>query len=118
MQGDVREISVSFDWHSKTGLIVATSSDLPGLIVHGRTHADLDRAIPDAIKALLEAQLNATVIVEKSDDSVNGGPLGGGGTSSDTVQFVIMILDHVIRNLEVTNAFFVYFLPRRPTLVR
>ena len=66
-----REISVSFVRHSKTGLIVATSDDLPGLIVHGRTFAELDKAIPFAIKSLLEADSQATVTVEKRGESVN-----------------------------------------------
>lgn len=42
--------------HRKTGLMIAMSEDLEGLMVHGRTEEELDARIPDAIRSLLEAR--------------------------------------------------------------
>lgn len=41
--------------HRDTGLLIATSPDLKGLYVHGRTREELNRRIPQVIRDLLEA---------------------------------------------------------------
>lgn len=49
------DINISVVQHTETGLIVATSDQLKGLIVHGRSMAEVEKRIPETIRALLEA---------------------------------------------------------------
>lgn len=49
------EIRVNLATHSATGSMIATSPDVPGLYVHGRSKAEIDARIPIAVKALCEA---------------------------------------------------------------
>ena len=42
--------------HKKTGLLMAYSDDLPGLLVPGRTEEELEERIPGAIEEILQAQ--------------------------------------------------------------
>lgn len=42
-----------------SGLLVATSPDLHGLIVHGRTLTELGEKMPQAIEALRNAEANS-----------------------------------------------------------
>ena len=42
--------------HRRTGLMVALSPDLPGLMVHGRDDDELRQRIPGSIREILEAQ--------------------------------------------------------------
>lgn len=51
----VQVIHVHVLKHQDTGLLMAVSDDLPGLIVHGRSEAELETRIPNAIRDLLEA---------------------------------------------------------------
>ena len=44
------EILIKPRWHKKTGLIVAISDDLPGLLVHARTLDELEEQLPGAIR--------------------------------------------------------------------
>lgn len=48
-------VSISTMIHPKTGLLVAVSDDLKGLLVHGRSEAELLQRIPVAIRDILEA---------------------------------------------------------------
>ena len=54
--------------HRETGLIVAFSDDLPGLYVHGRSEEELRERIPEAIRALLEAQGESVSGIVRCDD--------------------------------------------------
>ena len=59
----MKDIQVDVSTHRKTGLLVGTSEDLPGLYAHGRTFADLERALPVAIQAILAAKWGVAVSV-------------------------------------------------------
>lgn len=50
------EIHVSIISHAKTGLLLATSEDHKGLMVHGRSLEEIEARLPVAIRALLEAE--------------------------------------------------------------
>ena len=50
-----RIIKIQIHSHRKTGLLMATSSDMPGLVVHGRSEDDLKQKLPGAVQDLLEA---------------------------------------------------------------
>ena len=63
-----KEIRVKIITHEVTGLMIAMSDDLPGLYVHGRTSKDLERAIPIAIRDILEAQTGRKIRVTRDDD--------------------------------------------------
>lgn len=52
----VMEIAITFLHHQKTDLIIATSPSHKGLMVHGRTVQEVEARIPEAIRALLEAE--------------------------------------------------------------
>ncbi len=51
-----RHIAVEVMTLKDTGLMVAVSDDLPGLLVHGRSLEDLEQRLPVVIRELLEAQ--------------------------------------------------------------
>lgn len=61
----MQQFKVDIIQHEKTGLLVATSDDLPGLYAHGRTMEDLEKAIAVAIKDILEAKTDRKVQVKK-----------------------------------------------------
>lgn len=50
-----RTITIDLVVHKDTKLMVATSPEMKGLIVHGRTESELEQRIPQAIRAVLEA---------------------------------------------------------------
>jgi hypothetical protein len=58
--------------HKTTGLLVATSPDMPGLYVHARSQADMAERIPQAIKAILEADGYTVTAVEPIDGEPDG----------------------------------------------
>jgi Domain of unknown function (DUF1902) len=60
----VKHISIKTVRHSTTGLLVASSDELPGLSVHGRSQDELDERMPVAIRALLEAMGQEVVSLE------------------------------------------------------
>jgi hypothetical protein len=62
------DIFVDIITHKSTGLLVATSKNLPGFMAHGRTYQDLQKAIPKAIKDIMEATNGQPVEVFKVDD--------------------------------------------------
>lgn len=59
-----RSIAVEVMQHKTTGLLVAQSEDLPGLMVAARTYEQLEREIPEAIKEVLEASGSKVVSVD------------------------------------------------------
>ncbi|HEX2019060.1 MAG TPA: DUF1902 domain-containing protein [Aurantimonas sp.] len=63
-----KEVAVDIIRHKDTGLFVATSEDMRGLIVHARTWEDLIARVPQAIKAIAEADTNSTVVVTNVDE--------------------------------------------------
>jgi hypothetical protein len=63
-----KTVKINVITHRKTGLLVARSDDLPGLMVHGRSDEELDERIPDAIRALMEAQGERVADVIKVGD--------------------------------------------------
>lgn len=64
-----QEIFVEVAVHRKTGLIVAQSKDLPGLMVAARTYEQLDREIATAIREVLEASGKTVVSVDTERSS-------------------------------------------------
>ena len=50
--------------HRTTGLLVAMSDDLPGLMVHGRTDEEIDERLEGAVRELLEAEGKTVVDIE------------------------------------------------------
>ncbi len=62
-----RQIRIHVLTHSTTDLLIATSDDLPGLMVAGRSHEQLQHDLPAAIKELLEANGRLVVSVDKID---------------------------------------------------
>lgn len=57
-------VTIKISRHEKTGLMVAYSDDMKGLIVHGKTFNEINYRVPEAIKALLEAEGHSAVSVE------------------------------------------------------
>lgn len=41
--------------HAETGMMVAVSPDMPGMYVHGDTDEEINQRVPQAIRALVEA---------------------------------------------------------------
>jgi predicted esterase len=64
--------------HSTTGLLMAMSDDMPGLVVHGRSDEDLERKLPAALRELLEASgftvVDVTLMRDESAAMHNFGP--------------------------------------------
>lgn len=48
-------VTIETAYHKGGTLMVATSPELRGLIVHGRSEAELSERVPVAIRALMEA---------------------------------------------------------------
>lgn len=63
-----RFIEISVVKHKTTGILVATSDDMRGLFVHGKTMEELDERIPSAIVALLEAKGHKGVVVRAAEE--------------------------------------------------
>ncbi len=57
-------INVDIQTHRETGLILATSDDMPGLYVHARSFEELERRLPIAIRDILEFKGNIVESVE------------------------------------------------------
>ena len=75
---DEKVIKIKVFCHSKTGLLMASSEEMPGLVVHGRTHEELEHKLPLAVRDLLEASgFQVEDVSVMRDDSVvpsNFGP--------------------------------------------
>ena len=64
-----RSIAVEVIQHKTTGLLVAQSEDLPGLMVAARTYEQLEREIPEAIREILEASGKTVLSVDTEPKS-------------------------------------------------
>ena len=49
-------ITIDVFRYEDTGLLMAVSDELKGLMVHGRNERELNRRIPQAIRAIFEAE--------------------------------------------------------------
>lgn len=59
-----QEIEINVRKHRETGLLLATSDQLKGLLVPARSERELDEKLPAAIKELVEAHGEKLVSVE------------------------------------------------------
>jgi hypothetical protein len=66
-----REIRVHFVENRSTGLLVALSDDLKGLMVAGRSAAQIESELPDAIREMLEAGGGEVISVTTAQDPKN-----------------------------------------------
>jgi len=72
-----RAIRIRVAKHDTTGLLAATSEDLHGLVVFGRTPEEIDAKLPKAIKELLEASGNKVASVTVvTDDRISRAGFG------------------------------------------
>lgn len=62
-----RTIKIRTLRHATTNLLAAVSDEMKGLLVHGRTPEELYERIPVAIKAMLNAQGHANVVISEVD---------------------------------------------------
>jgi hypothetical protein len=73
-----KSIKIKVLRYNKTGLLMAMSEDMPGLIVHGRSDEELERKLPLAVRDLLEADghevVQVTVVRDESSSPHNFGP--------------------------------------------
>ena len=67
IQGPEKSYNIKIVKHRNTGLLVATSEDLPGLMVASRSHEELEREVPIAIREMLEARGEKAPHVEVVD---------------------------------------------------
>jgi len=65
-----RTIRVALMAHRDTGLLIATSDDLKGLFLAGRSEDEIERQLPGAIREILEAEGNEvlSLISERDHD--------------------------------------------------
>lgn len=68
-------ININVLKHEGSDLLIAISDDLRGLVVHGRSTAELEGRISPAIREVLEAQGYTVLDVEKvdADDTLPAG---------------------------------------------
>ena len=71
----IKHISIKTLQHAATGLLVASSDDMPGLCVHGRNEDELNKRVPVAIRALLEAMGQEVVSLEPVASKISA-PVG------------------------------------------
>jgi hypothetical protein len=75
---DEKSIRIKVLCHKNTGLLMAMSDEMPGLIVHARTDAELEDKLPLAVRDLLEASghevVQVTVVRDESSAMHNFGP--------------------------------------------
>ena len=67
---EVRRICISVMRHRTTGLLIASSHDMSGLLVSGRTEDELKERIPLVVRSLLEAQGCNVLSVSADDDEL------------------------------------------------
>lgn len=63
-----RTFRIDVAQHKTTGLLMAFSRDLKGLLVPGHSEEELAQRLPDAIREILEAQGNTVVSVRAERD--------------------------------------------------
>lgn len=66
-------VTIDVHQHGQSGLLIATSPELSGLYVHGRSDDELAQRIPYAIKALLEALGAHDIVVEPVEAAFDEG---------------------------------------------
>jgi hypothetical protein len=59
-----KSITIQFRTHKNGSLMVAYSDDLRGLLVHGRSAAEIEAKLPDAVKEILTAQGMEVIYVD------------------------------------------------------
>lgn len=64
-----RTIHVRLLRHEKSGLLAAVSDDLPGLVVHGQSQAEIGGRLPSVIRDLIEADGKRVVSLEVEEDN-------------------------------------------------
>jgi hypothetical protein len=72
-----RAIRIGLAKHDDRGLLAATSEDLHGLVVFGKTVEEIERKLPTAIRELLEApheQIGSVMVVP--DDRISRAGFG------------------------------------------
>jgi Domain of unknown function (DUF1902) len=72
-----KAIRIRFAKHDDTVLLAATSEDLDGLVVFGKTVEEIERKLPTAIRELLEAsheQVGSVTVVP--DDRISRAGFG------------------------------------------
>lgn len=73
-----KSIRIKVLCHQKTGLLMAMSDDMPGLVVNARSDEELEHKLPLAVRDLLEAAGNevvqVTVVRDESSAPHNFGP--------------------------------------------
>lgn len=67
-------ITVEVMQHEATGLLVAVSEDVKGLYVHGRSPEELEARIPQALRAIFEADGRSAGRIEKRDGAPKAPP--------------------------------------------
>jgi hypothetical protein len=60
--------------HETTGLLMAVSPDMPGLMVHAHSHEELEKKIPGRIRDLLVADGYEVLSLEVGPDEDNALP--------------------------------------------
>lgn len=63
-----RTIRIRLLRHDKTGLFMAVSQDLKGLVVHGKSVEEIDERLPSIVRDLLEADGHSVANVELVED--------------------------------------------------
>jgi hypothetical protein len=66
---ETRTIRVAVMEHRDTGLLIATSDDLKGLVLAGRTEDAIGKQLPDAVRILLEAEGSNVLSLTTGRDS-------------------------------------------------
>lgn len=66
-----RTIRIKVLAHKKTGLFMALSDDLPGLVVHARSTEEIDKKMPIAIREILEASGVVVDSVEPATENLD-----------------------------------------------
>lgn len=66
-------ITVDVVTHKDTGLMIATSEEMRGLYVHGRSIAEINERLLVAIRAMLEADGKVVESITPIDDDTEAG---------------------------------------------
>jgi hypothetical protein len=73
-----RIIRITLRKHDTSPLLAATSDDLQGLIVFGRTWQEIEKKLPNAVRALLEAMgfkvVSVTAVADERVSRAGFGP--------------------------------------------
>lgn len=72
-QMNVVHFEIKFVRHTQTGLIVAYSPDHAGVMIHGRTFGEVKQRIPEAVRAIFEAEGKEIISIEEDADGETAG---------------------------------------------